>query len=275
MANGRCRMHGGGSTGPRTDRGRLASQTARWRHGRHAGQRLPENRDIRDIVRRVQHVSATVPAHRAVAHTKRNKEMSTTGNAPLSLPDGTTVRAWFSFRSPYSYLGMHKALKAGLPLHLVATWPEGEVASTSTPRRMNYLIEDCARLFDDEGIPFAPPVDVEKWIRPHGAFHVAVQQGKGEAFMMRAYQARWSESKDLGNPTTIAELAEEVGLDPQSAADAMDDPAVHEEMLAIRKKFAQDEPVGVPFFVYEGQRFWGQDRVDALLRHIAKFHGRE
>ena len=194
--------------------------------------------------------------------------------APLSLPDGAAVRAWFSFRSPYSYLGMHKALKAGIPLQLVATWPEGEVASTSTPRRMTYLIEDCTRLFEEEGLPFAPPVDVEKWVRPHGAFYAAAQQGKGEAFLMRAYQARWSESKDLGDPATIAELAEEVGVDPQAAAAAMDDPAIHKELLAKQKEFAQDEPVGVPFFVYEGQRFWGQDRVEALCRHIAKIHGR-
>ncbi len=271
MTNGRCRMHGGSSTGPRTARGRLGSQTARWRHGRHAGQRLPENGQIREIVRHVQQVCAAIPRQAGTADSKGNEHMST---APLSLPDGAAVRAWFSFRSPYSYLGMHKALKAGIPLQLVATWPEGEVASTSTPRRMTYLIEDCTRLFEEEGLPFAPPVDVEKWVRPHGAFYAAAQQGKGEAFLMRAYQARWSESKDLGDPATIAELAEEVGVDPQAAAAAMDDPAIHKELLAKQKEFAQDEPVGVPFFVYEGQRFWGQDRVEALCRHIAKIHGR-
>ena len=199
--------------------------------------------------------------------------MTTPGNIALQMPEAATVRTWFTFRSPYSYLGMHKALKAGIPLHLVATWPDGEVASTSTPRRMNYLIEDCARLFDEEGIPFAPPIDVEKWIRPHGAFHVAANAGKGEEFMMLAYKARWSESRDLGDPKTIGEMAEEVGIDPQTAMSAMDDPATHQELLAIRSQFAQDELVGVPFFVYEGQRFWGQDRVDALLRHIAKIHG--
>ena len=91
--------------------------------------------------------------------------------------------------------------------------------------------------------------------------------------MMLAYKARWSESRDLGDPKTIGEMAEEVGIDPQTAMSAMDDPATHQELLAIRSQFAQDELVGVPFFVYEGQRFWGQDRVDALLRHIAKIHG--
>ncbi len=34
MANGRCRMHGGLSTGPKTATGLEASRTAGWRHGR-------------------------------------------------------------------------------------------------------------------------------------------------------------------------------------------------------------------------------------------------
>jgi hypothetical protein len=33
MANGRCRMHGGSSTGPRTPEGLERSRRAGWRHG--------------------------------------------------------------------------------------------------------------------------------------------------------------------------------------------------------------------------------------------------
>lgn len=191
---------------------------------------------------------------------------------PAAFPADARIRAWFSFRSPYSYLGIHKALKSSLPLDLVATWPDGEVGSTSSPRKMAYLIEDCLRLFEEEGLPFAPPVDVADWARPHAAFHMAQKAGKGTDFVLAAYRARWSESKDLAATTVIGGLAEEVGIEPQSAINAMDDPALREELLAIRTQFEQDEIVGVPFFVYEGQRFWGQDRVDALVRHINKVH---
>ena len=34
MTNGRCRLHGGASTGPRTAEGKARSAAARWRHGR-------------------------------------------------------------------------------------------------------------------------------------------------------------------------------------------------------------------------------------------------
>jgi hypothetical protein len=47
MKNGRCRMHGGLSTGPRTPEGLERSRRARWKHGvysREVRELLAENR---------------------------------------------------------------------------------------------------------------------------------------------------------------------------------------------------------------------------------------
>jgi len=38
MANGRCRLHGGLSTGPRTPEGLERSRKARWKHGRYSAE---------------------------------------------------------------------------------------------------------------------------------------------------------------------------------------------------------------------------------------------
>lgn len=38
MPNGRCRMHGGASTGPRTAEGRKRCRAAPWKHGRRAAE---------------------------------------------------------------------------------------------------------------------------------------------------------------------------------------------------------------------------------------------
>jgi len=38
MANGRCRMHGGKSTGPRTEAGLAHSRKARYKHGRYSAE---------------------------------------------------------------------------------------------------------------------------------------------------------------------------------------------------------------------------------------------
>ena len=44
MSNGRCRLHGGLSTGPRTEAGLAASRKARWQHGHYSAEAKAERR---------------------------------------------------------------------------------------------------------------------------------------------------------------------------------------------------------------------------------------
>jgi hypothetical protein len=50
MANGRCRMHGGASTGPRTAEGLARSRRARWKHGLYSAEALAEQKRVRDLL---------------------------------------------------------------------------------------------------------------------------------------------------------------------------------------------------------------------------------
>src|SRR5918998_3570649 len=51
MPNGRCRMHGGLSTGPRTAEGLERSRRARWRHGYYSAEAKAERREARAAIR--------------------------------------------------------------------------------------------------------------------------------------------------------------------------------------------------------------------------------
>ena len=50
MRNGRCRMHGGGSTGPRTPEGLKRSQRANWKHGLYSAKAKAERRSLRQLL---------------------------------------------------------------------------------------------------------------------------------------------------------------------------------------------------------------------------------
>jgi hypothetical protein len=50
MANGRCRMHGGASTGPRTAEGLARSRRARWQHGLYSAEPLAEQKRARELL---------------------------------------------------------------------------------------------------------------------------------------------------------------------------------------------------------------------------------
>jgi len=53
MANGRCRMHGGKSTGPRTPEGRERSQKAHWKHGLYSQSTAQVRRQSRELLRQM------------------------------------------------------------------------------------------------------------------------------------------------------------------------------------------------------------------------------
>jgi hypothetical protein len=50
MQNGRCRMHGGASTGPRTQEGIARSRRARWKHGYRSAAAKTERRFVRQLL---------------------------------------------------------------------------------------------------------------------------------------------------------------------------------------------------------------------------------
>jgi hypothetical protein len=54
MPNGRCRMHGGMSTGPRTPEGIERIRASRTKHGRYSAAAIARRREARSILRAVR-----------------------------------------------------------------------------------------------------------------------------------------------------------------------------------------------------------------------------
>jgi hypothetical protein len=54
MPNGRCRMHGGPSTGPRTEAGKAAIRASRTIHGRYSHAAVAERREVRALLRHMR-----------------------------------------------------------------------------------------------------------------------------------------------------------------------------------------------------------------------------
>ena len=54
MRNGRCRMHGGASTGPRTPEGLERCRLANWKHGQYSANALEHRRMFRTFFREMR-----------------------------------------------------------------------------------------------------------------------------------------------------------------------------------------------------------------------------
>lgn len=54
MPNGRCRFHGGRSTGPRTAAGRERSRRSNWKHGHYSAEAKAERAEARAALRQLR-----------------------------------------------------------------------------------------------------------------------------------------------------------------------------------------------------------------------------
>jgi hypothetical protein len=60
MPNGRCKVHGGKSTGPRTQEGLERSRKANWKHGRRSRAANEERQRVRSAIRMLRYLAAAM-----------------------------------------------------------------------------------------------------------------------------------------------------------------------------------------------------------------------
>jgi hypothetical protein len=60
MPNGRCRFHGGKSTGPRTPEGLARSRKANWKHGRYSAEAIQNRREAAAAMRLLRRIVAAL-----------------------------------------------------------------------------------------------------------------------------------------------------------------------------------------------------------------------
>jgi len=191
------------------------------------------------------------------------------------------VRFYFSFRSPYSWLALHRVDAALAPLQVgleyVPVFPPPQFANDplNFPDKVNYYAEDLLRISRAYGLTFRLPEPFDcNWLRPHAAFFAAHDAGRGVEYAKALFDARFCSGKDLGQDSVMAACAAAAGLDPVRVLAAQDDLACQERLMRGMIEGATDHQLfGVPMFVYRGERFWGNDRIDWLLRSIQQQRG--
>jgi 2-hydroxychromene-2-carboxylate isomerase len=192
-------------------------------------------------------------------------------------------RLYFSFRSPYSWLTVHR-LREAVPdaeqaLEWYPYWDPDEVTTRALKERdaefhyvqMSrakhlYLLLDTKRLAGRAGLPMSWPVDVDCWWElPHLAYLAARRYGLGMAMYDQLIAARWGRGEDICTPDVVTAAARAAGFDPALALGAPDDEDVRAEAVESLVTAYEDDVFGIPYLRVGRHRFWGYDRLDDFL----------
>lgn len=140
------------------------------------------------------------------------------------------------------------------------------------PSRQEYRLIEIARSAEEAGMSVnVKPAHFPTNPAPASYAVIAAQRaGSGDvgALVASITRACWAEERDVADDAVIRGCLEAAGFDPGLADSGLLSGAVTYE--ANLEEAVNAGVFGVPFFVTDdGARFWGQDRLDALDRHLA------
>jgi 2-hydroxychromene-2-carboxylate isomerase len=139
------------------------------------------------------------------------------------------------------------------------------------PNRQEWRLQEMRRQAAKLGVPInLKPAHWPTNPAPSSyAVIAAARDGTGDvgALVAGLTQACWAEERDVAQDDVIADCLEAAGFDRNLAAGMMLEEA---ETYARNLEAAVAAGVfGAPFYIVGDERFWGQDRIEDLDRHLA------
>ena len=193
------------------------------------------------------------------------------------------IRFYFDFSSPYSYIASEwvEALAARhgrvVDWHAIllgATFQATEIRSpVSYPLKREYTMLDFERSARFAGVPLKIPAKFP--IATHHAARIfwwlnADDPPRARDWARHALRALFARGVDLGEPAALRALAVEFGIDGSLAQDVWSDPRWKAVLKDANDAAIAKGVFGAPFFIVDGEPFWGNDRRAMIERWLEK-----
>ena len=193
------------------------------------------------------------------------------------------VDFWFDFSSPYSYIAnewidalaaRHGRRVRRHAILLGATFQAAELKSpVSYPLKREYSIADFARSARFEGLPYQPPatfpIPTQNAARVFWWLHDTVSPEAAADWTCAAFRAYFTRGVLLHDAAALKALAAESGLDAAAAEAAWNDATWKQRLKAENDAAIAAGIFGAPFFMVDGEPFWGNDRKVQIERWLA------
>lgn len=114
------------------------------------------------------------------------------------------------------------------------------------------------------GVEIDAPPHIPNTLRALAVSEYARDEGCLEAFRDATMDAHWLHGKDIESDTDLVDLALSVGLDPQQALIAADDPAYRKRLAAARTEAFDRNVTAIPTFMFGEYPVVGCQRFDTL-----------
>ena len=188
---------------------------------------------------------------------------------------------YFDFSSPYAYISSFRIDELAGRFGRRVTWRPYMMGaalkltqrpiSMDSPVASDYLRHDCERNARLDHRPFVWPTTF-----PVNGIHAArlyyhlfdEDELRAKAFASDIFQACFAHGQDIGNVDCVLEVAKRHALPTDHAQLLLRDAAVKQRLKRATDDALQVGVFGSPFFVVDGEAFWGNDRLWQVKRWL-------
>jgi 2-hydroxychromene-2-carboxylate isomerase len=190
-----------------------------------------------------------------------------------------TIKLYYDFKSPFTYLAMepayrleetHRVRLRFIPHELAIQDAYGGELDQRRQRDWNkvrYLYADVRRFANERGIIIRGPQKIfDSRIALMSGLY-ADSHGRFRPYADRVFERFFKRELNIEDIDALSTVATESGLD----ADALRRYVASDGPGALRvaaDEAERDGVFGVPTFVVAGELFWGNDRVDWLIKKL-------
>lgn len=188
------------------------------------------------------------------------------------------IEFWFALTSPSSYLASLRINEIGRKHGIEVRWrpfnirqaleAEGIKPNVMYERKGDYTRRDWERtarfhghsyrLPDPFGRSSLPAMSIAYWVEKEFG------QDRLQEFCRQVMQAYFVENAAIDEPRVLATIAEQCGLEPDTAISAIDDPDAQKAIDSATLEAIGKGIWGAPFMIHGDEPFWGEDRIDQL-----------
>ncbi len=189
------------------------------------------------------------------------------------------VTLWFDYISPYSYLALtqveafgreHEVAWLVRPLFYAAVLDAtGRMGPAEIPIQRAYTLRDILRAAELLGVPLTgPPAHPFRSLLALRATALVQDEPLALPLAIALSRAAWGKKRNLEDPAVVAEVTSAAGLD----GPALVARAESEEAKSLLRRNTEEALAagvcGVPTFGWEGELFWGHDRMAHLAARL-------
>jgi 2-hydroxychromene-2-carboxylate isomerase len=193
------------------------------------------------------------------------------------------IEFYVDFASPYGYLASEQIDAIGERHGRGVVWhaivldanfqSQDRIRIPTHIMRSDYVRRDLLRSAAYFGIPYREPsnpsLHTEQAAR---VFQWMSDRNPTQArdFAHRVFRAYFVDDRNIAETPVLAELAEAAGLASDDFSAALTDGATKARFKAEIDMAEARGVFGAPFFIVEGERFWGNDRLPQLERWLSQ-----